>query len=43
MVVSPFVTMIVPAVKPFVVAVIFITPETPSCFTTQRHLPLNAL
>ena len=33
---------IVPAVKPFAVAVIFIVPEAPSCFTTQRHFPLNA-
>ena len=40
---SPFVTLIVPAAKPFAVAVIFIAPEAPSCFTTQRHLPLNAL
>ena len=42
MVVSPLVTLIVPAAKPFAVAVIFITPEAPSCFTTQRHFPLNA-
>ena len=42
MVVSPFTTPIVPAVKPFAVAVIFIAPEAPSCFTTQRHFPLNA-